>query len=275
MLTDKGKHPRHTRRTEPADLGAGTEESGARPRPRFPTLVGVGPEGPESSQRAPVVVGAVARPNPIPTPVATEPGLFDAIGRMDDDDEEAWPEPPPPAPAEPHAAPAPRARSGRVVWAAAVLAACGALTAFGWQVHALRGKSSLPPRVAALPLPAPTPAPVGPPAGPEPPAEVSPPAALPPDGVATSPLFDAVAAEHALAATAKAVARCRHGRVYGKGQATVTFGDDGAVTQCVLSARFRETAAGACVATALSAVHAAPFSGEPRTVVHPFEVAPQ
>jgi hypothetical protein len=91
----------------------------------------------------------------------------------------------------------------------------------------------------------------------------------------TVPPFDAEAAESALAETAKTVARCRYGAAYGKGQATVTFGTDGAVTACAVSGRFRWTATGACVKAALSAVHTAPFEGGPETVVHPFEVAPR
>jgi hypothetical protein len=63
--------------------------------------------------------------------------------------------------------------------------------------------------------------------------------------------------------------------VYGRGQASVTFGTDGAVTQCTVSGRFKDTTAGACVVAALSAVHAPPFDGEPETVLHPFEVAPR
>jgi hypothetical protein len=89
------------------------------------------------------------------------------------------------------------------------------------------------------------------------------------------PPFDALAAEQALGTTAKVVARCRYGKVFGRGQATVTFGSGGAVTRCVLSARFKDTAAGSCVMTALSAVRTAPFDGGPQTVLHPFEVAPK
>ncbi len=89
------------------------------------------------------------------------------------------------------------------------------------------------------------------------------------------PSFDAEAAESALAETAKTIARCRYGAVYGKGQATVTFGVDGSVTECSVSGRFRWTATGACVKAALSAVHTAPFAGGPETVAHPFEVAPR
>ena len=55
----------------------------------------------------------------------------------------------------------------------------------------------------------------------------------------------------------------------------VTFGGDGAVTECALSGRFRWTRTGACVKAALSAVRLAPFSGGPETMVHPFEVAPR
>jgi hypothetical protein len=89
------------------------------------------------------------------------------------------------------------------------------------------------------------------------------------------PPFDALDAERALEVTAKAVARCRHGKVFGRGQASVTFGGDGAVTRCLVSGRFKDTPAGACVLAALSAAHAPPFAGGPQTVVHPFEVAPR
>jgi hypothetical protein len=89
------------------------------------------------------------------------------------------------------------------------------------------------------------------------------------------PPFDAAAAEEALAATAKTVARCRYRTVYGRGQATVTFGNDGSVTACVVATRFRWTPTGACVTAALSAVRTAPFAGSRETVLHPFEVAPQ
>ena len=89
------------------------------------------------------------------------------------------------------------------------------------------------------------------------------------------PPFDALAAERALGATAKAAARRRYGKVFGDGQASVTFGGDGTVIECVVSGRFKDTPAGACVMAALSAVHAAPFAGGPQTVVHPFDVAPR
>jgi hypothetical protein len=89
------------------------------------------------------------------------------------------------------------------------------------------------------------------------------------------PPFDALAAERALGTTAKAVAKCRYGKVFGHGQASVTFGSDGAVSRCAVSGRFKDTPAGACVVAALSAVHAAPFAGGPQTVVHPFDVAPR
>jgi hypothetical protein len=291
--------PTDEKNPEP-DEGAGAAESGYRPRPRAPTLVGVGPES------GPLVVGAVARPNRIPTPAPTDRALFDVAGDAGEAvDDAAWPEEPPPAPAEPPevatsnpvplatppavsasptaAAPpappasperplppparAPRARS-RLPWMGATLVvALGALTAAAWQAHAVRGWFA--------PSPAAGSPPVAPPpetAAPEPPA-----AAVASSAPTTTvlPPFDAHAAEHALGATAKAVARCRHGKVFGHGQATVTFGGDGAVTGCVVSGRFTDTPAGACVVAALSGVHAAPFAGEPQTVVHNFEVAPR
>ncbi len=152
---------------------------------------------------------------------------------------------------------------------AALVAALGALTAVAWHSQAAREWLD------------PSPGPVSRPA-----ASASGAPALEPSATATAaassapptttlPPFDARAAERALGATAKAVARCRHGKVFGHGQASVTFGGDGAVTECVVSGRFADTPAGACVAAALSAVQAAPFGGGPQTVVHSFDVAPK
>jgi hypothetical protein len=87
--------------------------------------------------------------------------------------------------------------------------------------------------------------------------------------------FDAKAAKHALDATAKTVANCRRGKTFGAAKATVTFGNDGAVSACVLGASFAGTPAGACVSEALSEVHVPPFRGKPGVVVHRFAVSPK
>jgi hypothetical protein len=120
------------------------------------------------------------------------------------------------------------------------------------------------------------PAPAGPaPAGPAPAesplAEPSPAASSP-----TVSAFDAVAAKHALDATASAIARCRRGNVSGPGHAIVTFGNEGAVLRTAVSPPFLGTAAGMCVARALSQARVPAFVGKtPAVVVHPFVVPAQ
>jgi len=110
-----------------------------------------------------------------------------------------------------------------------------------------------------------------------PPTEATPttaPAASAPSPDPTAP-FDARSADHALSATAKTIANCRHGKIFGAGRATVTFGNDGAVSACVLPTAFAGTATGACVTDALSAVRVPPFRGKPKPVAHRFVVAPK
>jgi hypothetical protein len=236
------------------------------------TLVGVGPAS------GAVVVGAVARPASVPPPVPTDRNLFDAIDPTADTedaaDDHAWPDatgqgraPAPAArrsPSEEVPPQARAARSSRLLWAVlALVIALGSVTAVAWRAHAARSRAA--PTAVAPPLPHTVLAPAPPAAAPSPAPVVT--TALPP--------FDAEAAESALADTAKTVARCRYGEVYGKGHAGVTFGGDGAVTECALSGRFRWTRTGACVKAALSAVRLAPFSGGPEIMVHPFEVAPR
>jgi hypothetical protein len=78
---------------------------------------------------------------------------------------------------------------------------------------------------------------------------------------------------HALDSTAKTVAACRRGKLFGPAQATVTFGNDGAVSRCVVSPPFLGTPTGACVAEALSEARVPPFLGKAGTVVHKFTVS--
>jgi len=118
---------------------------------------------------------------------------------------------------------------------------------------------------AAAPAPAPSASPLE--TAPAP----APSAAAPSPAAAVS--FDAKAAKHALDATAKAVANCRRGKTFGTGKATVTFGNDGAVSASVLGAPFAGTPSGACVTEALSGARVAPFHGKPAVVVHRFVVA--
>lgn len=289
----------------------GAAESSDGPRPKAPTLVGVGPAS------GPVVVGAVARPDRIPTPAPTNRALFDAAGRAEDEVDDAWPDAPPETPppslvespaavtlgpspaAEPALAvdPAPTAialpeppslagqplrpevRARRRAWIAALLAAAvGACIVGAWHARAVPSAPTPGPANSTAGTASSNGAPELPSAAATPASTAATPVPTPASSAPTTaplPPFDAVAADSALRATAKAVARCRHGKVYGRGQASVTFGGDGAVTRCILSGRFKDTPAGACVAAALSAVHAAPFAGPPQTVVHPFVVAPR
>jgi hypothetical protein len=81
-----------------------------------------------------------------------------------------------------------------------------------------------------------------------------------------------VAANQALHATAIAVARCQRGKVVGRAHAIVTFGNDGSVLRCAVSPPFLGTAAGTCVAKALSQARVPGFVGKPGVVVHHFVV---
>jgi hypothetical protein len=266
---------------EPWEAEEGIAESGKGPRAQTLTLVGVGPAS------GAVVVGAVARPASVPPPVPTNRNLFDAIDPASDEpDDEAWPDPPraEAAAVAPASAPAPapasateqrlpprtRSRSSLLLWIVPAVAVVGLSAVVAWRQHTARLDVARPAVATALPVLLPPAAPAQDPAPPRPAPEPSTTSAT-----TTVPPFDGEAAESALAETAKAVARCRYGEVYGKGQATVTFGVDGAVTECSVSRRFRWTATGACVKAALSAVHTAPFAGGPETMVHPFEVAPR
>jgi hypothetical protein len=70
------------------------------------------------------------------------------------------------------------------------------------------------------------------------------------------------------------VAKCRRGKASGVALATVTFGNDGSVTERVISPPFAGTPTGVCVADALAEARVAPFTGKPGMLVHRFYVAP-
>jgi len=84
-----------------------------------------------------------------------------------------------------------------------------------------------------------------------------------------------MAAKQALDATASTVAGCQRGQVFGPAFAIVTFGNDGAVRRSAVSPPFLGTAAGMCVARALSQARVPEFAGKPGVVVHHFVVAAQ
>ncbi len=95
----------------------------------------------------------------------------------------------------------PRTRSRRLPWMGpALVAALGALSAAAWHAHAARSRFAPTPGASSLPA-----APSSDTAAPEPSAAA---ASSAPTTMALPP-FDALAAERALGATAKAVARCR------------------------------------------------------------------
>jgi hypothetical protein len=56
--------------------------------------------------------------------------------------------------------------------------------------------------------------------------------------------------------------------------ATVTFANDGSVSEHVVSPPFAGTPTGACVGDALAQAHVAPFVGKPGVLVYRFYVAP-
>jgi hypothetical protein len=98
------------------------------------------------------------------------------------------------------------------------------------------------------------------------------PAAAPSDSTAKpQPPFAAAAARRALEKTKHDLGKCRRGRVYGHGSATVTFANDGSVDRVAVGPPMAGTPTGDCAADALSSVRVAPFSG-PGSVTVKFTV---
>jgi hypothetical protein len=124
---------------------------------------------------------------------------------------------------------------------------------------------------AAAPAPSPpTPIPTAAAASSPPPATSAPEPEAPPQNL---PAFSAPAARHALDATSRDVAKCRRGKIWGVGAATVTFASDGTVSNVALGTPFRGTPAGECAATEMSAAHVPPFGAKQGTLVYKFFVA--
>jgi hypothetical protein len=218
----------------------------------------------------PTVPVAEPAPHPLPTAALRPSGPEE-------------PTPPPAARSAPDAeppAPAPRKRSARWLAATALVVAAAAVAAV--KVPSVRRllhpvASTSTPTSNATPTPAAASAPI--PAAASAPAESA--SAAPEAPVTSAPSsspevaphpFDSHAAKQALDATAKAVAKCRRGRVFGAARAIVTFANDGAVKNTAVSPPFMGTAAGACVAEALAEAHVAPFIGKPGIVTHRFVV---
>jgi hypothetical protein len=71
--------------------------------------------------------------------------------------------------------------------------------------------------------------------------------------------FSSTLAKKALRAMARKIARCRHGRFWGSGYATVVFANDGSVDQVLIDPPFSKTIAGKCVAKAMGAAKVPSF----------------
>lgn len=107
-------------------------------------------------------------------------------------------------------------------------------------------------------------------APPEPTAEsLAPPPTAPAAPEVTTP-FSVKAARNALNTTGREVAKCRRTKLWGVGEASVTFANDGTVSHVVIGAPFRGTPSGECVSGVMSAVQVAPFAGKPATINYKF-----
>jgi hypothetical protein len=89
-----------------------------------------------------------------------------------------------------------------------------------------------------------------------------------------APFVPAVA-RRALDAIRPEVAKCRHGKVWGHGLATVTFSNEGSVDNVALARPLAGTPTGACAADALAKAHVAPFAGAAAPISYAFYVSPK
>ncbi len=100
----------------------------------------------------------------------------------------------------------------------------------------------------------------------------APTAASPPQ---SSARFSAFAAQRALDATSRDVARCKRSQTWGVAMATVTFANDGSVDHVLVGPPFTGTPTGQCVGDAMSSVHVPPFGGKPAVYIAQFFVPPR
>jgi serine/threonine-protein kinase len=103
----------------------------------------------------------------------------------------------------------------------------------------------------------------------EPTAELLAPPSAPAAPEATTP-FSVKVARNALNATGREVAKCRRTKLWGIGEASVTFDNDGTVSHVVVGSPFRGTPSGECVTGVLGGVQVAPFAGKPATINYKF-----
>jgi hypothetical protein len=87
--------------------------------------------------------------------------------------------------------------------------------------------------------------------------------------------FTPDSAKRALDSTKRDLAKCRHGKAWGYGLATVTFATDGSVDKVALAPPLAGTQTGECAGGALESAHIAPFAGAPRSVTYKFYVSPR
>jgi hypothetical protein len=86
------------------------------------------------------------------------------------------------------------------------------------------------------------------------------PSAAPAAPEVTTP-FSAKAARTALNATGHDVGKCKRTKLWGTGEAAITFSSDGTVSHVAIGSPFRGTPSGECVSEVLGAVTIAPFGG--------------
>jgi hypothetical protein len=86
--------------------------------------------------------------------------------------------------------------------------------------------------------------------------------------------FTTAGARRALDATSRTVAKCRLGKRWGTALATVTFANDGSVSQVAVGPPFTRTPSGDCVADGLATAHVKPFAGRSTPIVYRFYIAP-
>ena len=84
-----------------------------------------------------------------------------------------------------------------------------------------------------------------------------------------------LAAQRAINSVTSKVRRCRHGRFWGNGYATIAFGSDGSVDRVLVDPPFSMTVTGKCVADALSLAHMRSFEGRNGYYRLRFYIAPR
>jgi serine/threonine-protein kinase len=89
------------------------------------------------------------------------------------------------------------------------------------------------------------------------------------------PHFSRAAAQRAINSVRGKVRRCRHGRFWGNGYATVVFGSDGSVDRVLVDPPFSRTVAGKCVADAFGLAHMRSFAGRDGYYRLRFYIAPR